>query len=178
MSNDQCIGRHNLDEATAELQQFGALPWRTNGAGKTRILLVTSRGRERWFIPKVSPLRDRPPVLAASQGAFEKAGIIGDIYPQPVTYYRYIQTLDDGPIKQCCVTVFSMKVYGTLSSWRGQGERKRRWFSVEEAAQKLDDVELAEFIRLHGPLPKGWKLELRSASGSSPTRDHWDLETR
>lgn len=138
---------------TAELQQYGALPWRTGRDGKTRILLVTSRERGRWIIPKGWPIEDQPPFVTASREAFEEAGIIGDIYPQPVTDYLYMKRFDDGSLKPCRVTVFSMKVYGTLSNWREQHQRRRCWFSVEEAADRLDDAELGEFVRLNGPFP-------------------------
>lgn len=154
MSVDAPIRQPELEAAEAELQQFGALPWRTDRDGKTRILLVTSRRRGRWIIPKGWPIKNQPPIIAASREAFEEAGIIGDIYPRPVTDYFYMKVLDDGSMKPCRVTVFSMKVYGTLSNWKEQGERQRRWFSVDEAADRLDDAELAEFVRLHGPFPK------------------------
>ncbi len=54
-------------------------------------------------------------------------------------------SLDDGSIRECRVAVCSMRVPGTLRNWREQYERKRGCLSVEEAAQRLDDQELAEF---------------------------------
>lgn len=174
MSSDPRVGQSTFERPAAELQQFGALPWRINRSGKIRILLVTSRRRARWIIPKGWPLKDKAPIFAASREAFEEAGIVGDIYPQPITDYRYMKLLDDGSVRACRVTVFSMKVHGTLNNWQEQHQRKRRWFSVEEAAQRLDDQELAEFVGLHGPVPKSWP---RSTSRSLPMRDRRDLET-
>lgn len=174
MRSDSRIGQHPPERVAAERHQFGVLPWRINGAGKISILLVTSRRRQRWIIPKGWPLKNKAPGVAAAQEAFEEAGIIGDIYPQPITDYRYMKLMEDGSNEECLVTVFSMKVYGTLINWKEQRERKRRWFSVEEASQRLDDQELAEFVGLHGPIPKDWPCP---PSGLAPMRDHQDLET-
>lgn len=142
-----------MSVASAELQHYGALPWRTDRRGKTRILLVTPRKEARWTIPKGCPLDDQPGFLAASREAFEEAGLIGDILTRPLTNYRCLKRFDDGSAKPCRVTVYSMKVYGTLSNWPRQHRTSRSWFSVEEAADRLDDIELAEFLRAGGLFP-------------------------
>lgn len=149
-----CVGEADIREHSGdELQQYGALPWRTDRTGQTKIMLITSRRRGRWIIPKGWPENDQPGFMTASREAFEEAGIIGDISTHPLTEYRYLKRLDDGSVQPCRVSVFSLKVYGTLSHWREQGERERGWFSVEDATSKLDDAELAEFVRLNGPYP-------------------------
>lgn len=131
----------------AELQQVGVLPWRIRKDGGTKIMLITSRRRGRWIVPKGWPMQGHTPLAAASREAFEEAGIIGDMSSAPVTSYRYMKFLDDGSQVACRVAVFGMKVRGTLSHWREKGQRQRRWFSLEAAADKLDDVELAMFVR-------------------------------
>lgn len=130
-----------------ELQQVGVLPWRLRRDGEPKILLITSRRRGRWIVPKGWPMRGRSAVAAASREAFEEAGVIGDISPSPVTFYRYMKALDDGSEVPCRVTVFGMKVRGTLSHWREKGQRQRRWFSLAAAADRLGDAELAAFVR-------------------------------
>ncbi|MCO5151129.1 NUDIX hydrolase [Shinella sp.] len=130
-----------------ELQQVGVLPWRLRRDGEPKMLLITSRRRGRWIVPKGWPMKGRSAAAAASREAFEEAGIIGDISPSPVTSYRYWKALDDGSEVSCRVTVFGMKVRGTLSHWREKGQRQRRWFSLTAAAERLDDTELAAFVR-------------------------------
>lgn len=130
-----------------ELQQVGVLPWRVRRDGERKLLLITSRRRGRWIVPKGWPMKGYPAFVAASREAFEEAGIIGDISSVPVTTYRYMKVRDDGSQVACRVTVFGMNVRGTLSHWREKGQRQRRWFSLEMAADKLDDVELAAFVR-------------------------------
>lgn len=143
------MARHPVRIAgeTEELQQVGVLPWRIRRDGQWRLLLVTSRRRDRWIVPKGWPMKGYPPFVAASREAFVGAGVIGDISSVPVTAYRYKKVRDDGSHVACLVTVFGMNVRGTLSHWREKGQRQRRWFSLEAAAGKLDDVELAAFIR-------------------------------
>ena len=134
-------------DVPGERQQVGVLPWRVQRNGEMRVLLITSRGRGRWIVPKGWPVNGYPLLAAASREAFEEAGVIGDISPAPVTDYRYGKILDDGSRAACRVAVFGMNVRGTLSHWLEKGQRKRRWFSPEEAADRLDDAALAAFVR-------------------------------
>ncbi|MEW9617746.1 NUDIX hydrolase [Shinella sp. S4-D37] len=146
-----------------ELQQVGVLPWRIRRDGERKLLLITSRRRGRWIVPKGWPMKGYPPFAAASREAFEEAGIIGDISPAPVTTYRYMKARGDGSQVACRVTVFGMNVRGTLSHWREKEQRQRRWFSLEAAAGKLDDIELAAFVRVLETEPD--RLEPNSRSG-------------
>lgn len=148
MSGTMCTGAPAVQAGHSdELQQVGVLPWRLRRDGEPKMLLITSRRRGRWIVPKGWPMKGRSAAAAASREAFEEAGIIGDISPSPVTCYRYMKALDDGSEVSCRVTVFGMKVRGTLSHWREKGQRQRRWFSFTAAADRLDDAELATFVR-------------------------------
>ena len=129
-----------------EMQQVGVLPWRIRRDGELKILLITSRRRGRWIVPKGWPVKGRSLLAAASREAFEEAGVIGDISPAPLTEYRYIKAANDGAQVPCRVAVFGMKVRGTLSHWREKSQRQRHWFSLEAAADRLDDAELAAFV--------------------------------
>lgn len=150
-----------------ERPQVGVLPWRVQRNGEMRILLITSRGRGRWIVPKGWPVKGSPLLVAASREAFEEAGVIGDLSPAPVTTYRYQKVLDDGSQARCRVAVFAMNVRGTLSHWREKGQRKRQWFSLEQAADRLNDAELAAFVRTLDDQPE--RLEpFRCAGGRMP----------
>lgn len=139
------------------------------------MMLITSRRQGRWIIPKGWQDKDESGFMTASREAFEEAGIIGDISTHPLTEYSYLKRLDDGSVEPCRVSVFSMKVYGTLSHWRERDEREREWFSIEEASSKLDDAELAEFVRAHGPFP-GRPKRSRPKTLASVTPSHFDKE--
>lgn len=154
-----------------ERRQVGVLPWRIQRDGAMRILLITSRGRERWIVPKGWPVSGYPLLVAASREAFEEAGVIGDISPAPVTTYRYTKILDDGSQAPCLVEVFGMNVRGTLSHWREKGQRQRRWFSLEETAERLDDTELAAFVRTLDDEPERLEPFRRSDRRNLPSRE-------
>ena len=157
----------NVDESRGDMEQYGVLPWRIWRDGSTQIMLVTSRRRGRWIIPKGGANENEPAFLTASREAFEEAGIIGDIYPDPLTEYGYLKTLQDGSLAPCRVTVFSMEVHGTLHHWREKGQRRRQWFTVDEAAAQLDDAELAAFVLEHGPSPKCEAVAFRDHNRSA-----------
>jgi len=130
-----------------DLRQYGVLPWRVGRKGDLRILLVTGRGRPGWGVPGGLPVEGRAPFMSAALDAFEEAGIIGDIDPRPLADYRYPRPGDDGTARRCRVTVFAMRVRGTLSHWKERGERQRRWFAAAEAADVMEHAELAGIVR-------------------------------
>lgn len=129
------------------LRQYGAIPWRKDRRGRMRVLLVTSRGRGRWIVPKGWPAADRPPYLSAAMEAFEEAGVIGDIMTHPLAGYHYVKEAADGSLQQRHVTLYGLRVRGTLTNWPERAERRRRWFDPEEAAGAVDNAQLAQAIR-------------------------------
>ena len=149
-----------------ELIQVAVLPWRIHRNGEPKILLITSRHQERWIVPMGWPEEGSSPLAAASREAFEKAGIIGDMSPAPVTTYRYVRSLDDGSKASCRVAVFGMKVRGTLIQWREKGKRQRQWFSPKAAADRLGDFHLAEFVTTLDAAPERLAPSGRSARPS------------
>ncbi|OAE48910.1 NUDIX hydrolase [Agrobacterium tumefaciens] len=129
-----------------EVQRVGVLPSRIGGDGQRKVLLVTAPGREQWVVPNGS-IEEENLLAAASRHAFKVAGIIGDISPDPVISYRYIKAYSDESQLVSCVTIFAMNVRGTLTHWREKAHRKRRWFSLQSAADRLGDIALADFVR-------------------------------
>lgn len=130
-----------------ERAQYGVLPWRVGRRGDLRILLITDRDRAEWGVPKGWPVEGRVPFMSAALDAFEEAGIIGDIDSRPLTDYTHVRQHDDGTQLACRVTLFAMRVRGTLLQWKEGSERQRRWFAADEAADRIENVELARFVR-------------------------------
>lgn len=115
----------------------GVLPWRMARKSGLRVLLVGSAGGD-WTVPAGAPVAERAAFLSAALHAFEEAGIVGEIDTVPLP-----GAADGGP----GLRLFAMKVRGTLSHWKRQGERQRRWFSPQEAAGLVRDPALAAAIR-------------------------------
>jgi 8-oxo-dGTP pyrophosphatase MutT (NUDIX family) len=128
-------------------QQFGALPWRRNKHGDIRVLLVTSRERGRWLFPKGWLAEGRSAHESAATEAFEEAGVIGDVDDRALGSYNYEKILRDQSTVDCIVTMFALRVRGTLLQWRERGERKRRWCNLSEAIDLVSDEGLGRLLR-------------------------------
>jgi 8-oxo-dGTP pyrophosphatase MutT (NUDIX family) len=135
-------------EKTGTLQ-YGVLPWRS--AGQVEVMLITSRETYRWVIPKGWPLLGQSGPASAAQEAREEAGVEGEVDTQPVGTYPYVKRLKDGETRPLTVEVFALRVTRELPDWPEQAERQRRWFTISEAAQSVDEEELADLIRGFSP---------------------------
>lgn len=129
------------------LQQYGALAWRRSKRGEVKILLITSRERKRWIVPKGWPIKGKTPARTAAREAFEEAGVIGDAQAEAIGAYNYVKILRDGTEADCRVVLFGLEVRGTLLNWPERAERTRQWLTVPEAATTVSDTGLAEILR-------------------------------
>lgn len=131
--------------------QFGALCWRVR-KGKLQILLVTSRRRGRWIIPKGWPIEGETPTQAAATEAWEEAGVTGDSSSICLGIYSYLKDRapKTGPLP-CIVAVFPLKVKTVADDFPEKGQRKRKWMSPKKAAASVDNKELAQMLRHFDP---------------------------
>ncbi len=125
--------------------QFGALPYRFEKGG-LEIMLITSRGRGRWLIPKGWPMDKCKPHEVAEIEAFQEAGIKGKVGKRPIGAYPYAKFLPGGEERLCFVTVFPLRVTLEALNWREKGDRRRAWFRQTEAAGLVEEGGLAEII--------------------------------
>ncbi|MFM5894467.1 MAG: DUF47 family protein [Novosphingobium sp.] len=128
------------------IRQIAALPYRSNDAGAVSVLLVTSRESKRWVVPKGNPGTGSPHLSAAIE-AREEAGVTGAICPIPLGQYRYRKTRKTGASLMVDVDVYPLSVSQELDTWKEAAERTRRWFSLGEAADMVDEPDLAALIR-------------------------------
>lgn len=136
------------------IRQIAALPYRTDGGAidaPVRVLLVTSRETKRWVIPKGNPTPGMVSHTAAAQEAEEEAGVVGLICPIPLGSYRYRKKRGNGASLMVDVDVYPLSVNRELDAWKEQSERERRWFSLPEAADAVDETDLRDLIRSFGP---------------------------
>ena len=139
-------GRRTQETTTDRPLQTGALPWRIGRKKRFEVLLVTGRRSRRWTIPKGWPMAGKSLAEAAAQEAFEEAGVRGTIDPVPVgTFDHTKQNLPSG-LLDVRILVHPLNVDRELSKWPELGQRRRKWFSVEEAAEKVDSEELRALI--------------------------------
>ncbi|MCB2066642.1 MAG: DUF47 family protein [Erythrobacter sp.] len=113
-------------------------------------MLVTSRGSGRWVIPKGNPVAKLPPHASAAIEAEEEAGVRGAACPTPLGTYRYRKQQRSGATVWTDVEVFPFAVTEEMSSWKEQHQRERRWFTMAEAAEAVDEPDLRALIRSFG----------------------------
>ena len=131
---------------TESLPQVGALPLRHAEDGSLRIALLTSRETKRWVIPKGWPMRGVKDHKAAGREAKQEAGLVGRVDKAPLGSYVYWKRRP-GRVDLCRVAVYRMTVDRQLKSFREQGQRQLRWFTLDEAAGLVDEPELGALIR-------------------------------
>jgi two-component system phosphate regulon sensor histidine kinase PhoR len=135
------------------LTQYGVIPVRQGPGGSVEVLLITSRETRRWVVPRGNPILGKSPAESAAQEAFEEAGIIGPVEPEPIGRYFYRKRRRNGAMLPAEVQLFRMSVSEERDDWPERGERERRWFAPQEAAAAVAETELAEMIRALGPGP-------------------------
>jgi uncharacterized protein Yka (UPF0111/DUF47 family)/ADP-ribose pyrophosphatase YjhB (NUDIX family) len=114
-------------------------------------LLVTSRGTGRWVIPKGNQSTGITAHGSAALEAEEEAGVRGLACPIPIGSYRYRKRRSNGASLMVDVDVFPLAVTRELPAWKEQAERERKWFSLAEAADMVDEDDLRDLIRSFGP---------------------------
>jgi 8-oxo-dGTP pyrophosphatase MutT (NUDIX family) len=109
--------------------------------GGVEVLMITSRRRARWIIPKGVIDLGSTAEESACREAYEEAGIQGDISSAPIGEYQYSKW---GGI--CTVKVFTLEVQTLLETWPEASIRQRQWLSIEEAADAVEEPELQRLI--------------------------------
>lgn len=132
-----------------QLQQAGAIPFRQRD-GELEVLLVTSRSSGDWIVPKGMVDPGSSAVEAAEQECEEEAGVQGSMGP----LLGYVETA------KARIAVYSLEVARELDDYLERGERRRRWFSAKDAADKVRDRELASLIK---QLRRQFRLQKPSA---------------
>ncbi|MFV0293437.1 MAG: NUDIX hydrolase [Paracoccus sp. (in: a-proteobacteria)] len=112
-----------------------------------KLLLITSRGTHRWIIPKGWPMAGRSAGSAALQEAWEEAGIRGEVKDQPLGHYRYSKRQDGGLKVQINVQVHLVRVTSLADDFPEAAERNRSWFTPADAADHVDEADLAALLR-------------------------------
>lgn len=122
-------------------RQSAAIPFRIGPDGLL-VLLITSRGRKRWIVPKGVVEPELSPAESAQAEAYEEAGVRGGIVGEPLGSYSYKKWGGT-----CTVEVFALEVSEEFTDWPEGGERTRRWLPLREAAKLADDKPVGALIR-------------------------------
>src|SRR5262249_47347951 len=119
------------------LRQAAVVPFRN-----AQVCLVSSRSGKRWVVPKGCLEPGKTSGEIALQEAWEEAGLLGYLAPEPIGSYVYEK---DGFL--CYVIVFLLTVTEVVDSYPEVGLRQRLWLPVTQALARVDDTGLRDLIR-------------------------------
>jgi 8-oxo-dGTP pyrophosphatase MutT (NUDIX family) len=88
---------------------------------------------------------------AAAQEAFEEAGVEGRIAGKPIGRFTHWKRHGPRAPFQTNVVVHVLAVERELADWPERGDRTRRWFSREDAADQVASEELRVLILSFDP---------------------------
>lgn len=128
---------------------MAALCWRTAPKrGLTlEVLLITSLNSKRWILPKGWPEPELGPADNAAREAFEEAGVMGKISPEPIGSYHYLKEKKDGGGIPCSVEVFALEVTKQLDDWPEKSSRQLAWLPLDQAAARVVEPSLRQMIK-------------------------------
>jgi 8-oxo-dGTP pyrophosphatase MutT (NUDIX family) len=119
------------------IRQAAAIPVRDG-----RICLVTSSSGKRWVIPKGCMEPGMTAGEVALEEAWEEAGLVGVLQPDPVGSYLYQKYGNE-----YLVIVFRLQVTEATDDWPERSFRQRSWLTPAEALERIDDRGLRVLIR-------------------------------
>jgi len=128
------------------LKQIAALPIVETAEGPL-VLLITTRGRGRWSIPKGWPKPGLADADLAAREAAEEAGVEGEIGGEPLGMFGYTKRLHLFSWVKCNVHVYPLRVRWQRLEWPEKAARKTLWVSPEKAASLVAEAELAAILR-------------------------------
>jgi 8-oxo-dGTP pyrophosphatase MutT (NUDIX family) len=128
--------------------QAAALAWRPGEGGAVQVLLITSRETRRWVIPKGWPIKGLNSAQTAAREAFEEAGVKGEPSRKKLGVYHYDKRLRSGRMQRVRVSVYALKVTAEKPVWPEVEQREKLWVSPAEAAELVQEAELAALLRV------------------------------
>jgi 8-oxo-dGTP pyrophosphatase MutT (NUDIX family) len=121
--------------------QSAVIPYRITKKG-LEILLITSLKRKHWIVPKGYIEFNLTPFESAKKEAYEEAGVIGSNETFEMGVFNMVK-----PIGVCNIKVYTMEVYEMLEDYPEKNDRKRKWFTPEEASEEISIPEIGEMIK-------------------------------
>lgn len=135
---------------TKKIPQSAVLPYQLEN-GEPQVLMVTSRGRGRWVLPKGHIEDGQNDREAAIQEAFEEAGVNGRLADTKLGTYSY-KKYDRPGEPGYKVKVYPMQVDSLENTWPEMSERDRVWMAFPAAAEAVEEPELKLLLRDFGEM--------------------------
>ncbi len=131
--------------------QSAAIPYRIVD-GELQVMVITSRKRKRWIIPKGIVESYMSPADSAAKEAYEEAGVLGNVFAESIGAYEEKKW---GQMQW--VQTFPFQVHTQLEVWPEGHFRKRKWCGWQEAVARLHKPGMQQVV---GKLPTFLKTRL------------------
>ena len=127
--------------------QVAAIPFKYEN-DCLKILLLTTRKKRKWIVPKGWPVDGLSFNESAKKEAMEEAGVSGLISKAPIGDFIHNKTISRGQKTPCKVITYSLLVTDQLLDWDEKKERSRRWCSISKAAERVSNRGLSKMLRI------------------------------
>jgi 8-oxo-dGTP pyrophosphatase MutT (NUDIX family) len=124
-----------------------------------QLCMVTSRNGRRWVIPKGQVERHQTEPEAAQAEAWEEAGIMGRLAPEPLGTYQYLKNGNNHD-----VVVFARASTVEREKWPECHFRGREWVPLEEALLRIEEPGLRTIVE-SAMVPADARRTVAGASG-------------
>jgi 8-oxo-dGTP pyrophosphatase MutT (NUDIX family) len=128
-----------------KFKQFAALPYRMRD-NAVEILLITTRKKGRWSVPKGWPIKRKSPQQTAATEAYEEAGVHGAVGGKRIGQFRK-RRLKKQHLVMCDVQIFPLAVTRQQTKWPEEHERSRVWVAPRKAAKLVKKAGLRRAIK-------------------------------
>ncbi len=122
-------------------KQSGVIPYRVRN-GKIEVLLITTRNRKGWVIPKGDISHGMSPPDSAAKEAWEEAGVVGQVDTLELGTYKYRKRG-----KTYRVKMFLLSVETLLEEYPEASQRKRQWLNTRKAVRQVKKAPLKRILK-------------------------------
>ncbi|OUL36079.1 NUDIX hydrolase [Nostoc sp. 106C] len=123
------------------LKQSGVIPYRIQD-GKVEVLLITSRDRQNWVMPKGDIPNGMSPPDSAAKEAWEEAGVIGQVNTREIGTYKYRKQGKNYRVK-----MYLLPVEAESEDYPEAGHRERQWLDVSNAIRRIKITSLKRILK-------------------------------
>ena len=119
--------------------QSAVVPFRINNA-ITEILIITTKKKKKWIIPKGIVELHLSASESAVKEAFEEAGVKGKVIPKKLGNYSYKKWGGN-----CRVKVYALEVTTIFDVW-DENFRERKWIEISSAEKYINEKEVLNIL--------------------------------
>lgn len=129
-----------IHKSEFEFNQSCVIPYRISN-GSIELLLITSIKKQKWIFPKGFIEFNLSAFESAKKEAFEEAGVIGENETVELGSFELMKQNRSSHVK-----IFSMEVTKELKDYPEKNLRKRKWFTIKEALENIENNDIKNFV--------------------------------